>query len=297
MGYKEFFPFGTKSIEIIFNCSECAEEITSEEHSIPQPNYLAEKASDSHNSITVNEYCESCSAEYEININVGYGDAYVEIYDIEDNDILEIIGHQDEYDEEYYNDQIDSILSTTNYYDIFLNEIENLKSLNDIDLRNNNLQKTLLRQLYSSIISCLEDYLSSTLVFEVFNSEDNFKNFVKTNPKIKDRKFSLNEIYDELGKIEDIVKKELLEVIYHDLPKVKNMYQDSLKIKFPEIGDLMLIIKTRHDMVHRNGKNKEGKIIEINEGIIDDVIIKVSEFILEIESKIRPEEKMKGVIN
>lgn len=295
MGYKVFFPFGTKSIEIIFNCNECGEEIATEEYSIPHPNYFAEKASDSHNSMTVNECCENCGTEYEIDINVGYGDAYVEINDVKDDDILEIIEYQEE-DDEYYNDQIDSILSTTNYYDIFVNEIENLKSLNDVDLRNYNLQKTLLRQIYSSTISCLEDYLSSTLIFEIFNHEENFKNFVKTNPKIKDRKFSLNEIYEELEKIEDVVKKELLDVIYHDLPKVRNMYQDSLKIKFPEIGDLILIIKNRHDMVHRNGKNKQGKVIEINENIIDDTISKVSEFVLELESKIRPEEKIKVII-
>ena len=87
----------------------------------------------------------------------------------------------------------------------------------------------------------------------------------------------------------------MVAVIYHDLPKVKNMYQDSLKIAFPEISELMLIIKTRHDMVHRNGKDKDGKIIEITESIIDEIIEIVEEFVMDIESKIKNEEVLKKI--
>lgn len=294
MGYKEFFPFGAKSIEIIFKCNECGDEVDTEELFLPKPNYLAEKASDSYKERQENTCCGNCGKDFDISVNVGYSDAYVEISDIPDIDILQIIENSDDEDE-YYNEQIDSILSSSDYYDIFLIEIENLKSLNDVDLKNPKLQKTLLRQIYSSVISCLEDYLSSTLIKEVLNKEEYFKNFVKTNPKIKERKFSLNDIYEELDKITDIVKKELVEVIYHDLPKVRNMYQDSLKIEFPEIADLMLIIKTRHDMVHRNGKDKDGKIIKITESTIDDIIDLVGDFVMDLETRIRPDEKMKNL--
>lgn len=86
-----------------------------------------------------------------------------------------------------------------------------------------------------------------------------FQKFCKNIHGIKNRKFDLSEIYDKFDKLRDIVKIELVEVIYHDLPKVKGMYQDTFQIEFPEIGDLMKVIKTRHDMVHRNGKNKEGE--------------------------------------
>ena len=291
MGYKEFFPFGTKSIEINFKCDSCNNEVITEELFIPSPNYAAEKASDSHNESEESAYCVNCDKDFEISINVGYADAYVDI-DVPDENILQITENPED-EEDYYNDQVDSILSSSNYYALFLNEIENLKSLNDVDLKNSIIQKTLLRQIYSSTISCLEDYLSSTLIKEVLNNEENFRNFVKTNPKIKNQKFNLNDIYEELEKITDVVKRELVAVIYHDLPKVKNMYQDSLKIAFPEISELMLIIKTRHDMVHRNGKDKDGKIIEITESTIDEIIETVEEFVLDIESKIKNEDIMK----
>ncbi|RTY93875.1 hypothetical protein [Flavobacterium sp. GT3R68] len=282
MGYREFFPFGAKSIEIVFKCNGCGHEITSEELFLPKLNYLVDDANNQSNEYA---YCSHCEKEFDISVNVAFSDSYVEISDVPSLDILDIIENSD--NDDYYNEQIDSILSGSDYYDIFLVEMENLKSLNDVDLKSKELQNTLLRQIYSSVISCLEDYLSSTLINEVLNKEENFKNFVKTNPKIKERKFSLNDIYQELDKINDIVKKELVDVIYHDLPKVRNMYQDSLKIQFPEIADLMSIIKTRHDMVHRNGKDKEGNVIRITESTIDDIIEIVEEFAMDIESKVR----------
>jgi transcription elongation factor Elf1 len=294
MGYKEFFPFGAKSIEIIFKCDVCNHIVKTESFHLPTPNYLAEKASDSHNGNQEDAICDKCNKNFEIDISVGFADAYVEIDDVLDVDIFEIIENFQE-DDEYYEDQINSILSGTDYYEIFIHEIGNLKDINDVDLRNSNLQKTLLRQIYSSIISCLEDYLSSTLIREVLNVDLYFKNFVRTNPRIKDRKFNLNDIYEELEKLTDVVKKELVDVIYHDLPKVRLMYQGALKIDFPEIADLMKIIMTRHDMVHRNGKDKDGKIIELNEGIIDDVIDMVQDFVTDIESRIKYAERLRQI--
>ena len=113
MGYKEFFPFGTKSIEVFFKCDSCDNEVTSEELYIPSPNYTAEKASDSHNESEESAYCPNCEKDFEISINVGYADAYIEI-DIPDENILQIIENAED-EEDYYNEQVDSILSISNY--------------------------------------------------------------------------------------------------------------------------------------------------------------------------------------
>lgn len=64
------------------------------------------------------------------------------------------------------------------------------------------------------------------------------------------------------------------------------MYQDTLKIEFPEIGELMTVIKTRHDMVHRNGKNKEGEKIELTKELVSEVIGKVEKFVKNIDEKL-----------
>lgn len=284
MGYSEYFPFGNRAVIVRFTCDNCGSQVESEEIGIPSPNLMAEKASDSHNENDGGAVCENCGKDFEVYVYAGYADGYVEVSDVED-DSIEVEEIADELDD-YYEEQIDAIIHSLNFIDQFKREVNNLKSLNEIDVGNQELQETLQRQLFSGAITCLEDYLSTTLIREVLNDEENFKNFVRTFKDIRNRKFSLSEIYDKLDKIKDIVKKELVDIIYHDLPKVKGMYQDTLKIEFPEIKELMKAIKARHDMVHRNGKNKEGEKIEISKEVVIKVIEDVENFVNDIEGKI-----------
>lgn len=286
MGYKEFSPWGNKSVTVEFDCDECGQHVVSEEIGIPTPNYAAERSSDSHNEDEGYAVCEGCEKEFNISVSAGYSDAYVQVEDIEDDE-LEVNEIVDERElDDFIEGQIDAIIESLNFITTFNKEISNLKQLNDVTLDNSDLQETLQRQIYSGAITCLEDYLSTTLIQEVLNKEEYFKNFVKTYHGIRNRKFELSEIYDKLDKLRDIVKIELVDVIYHDLPKVKGMYQDTLKIEFPEIGELMTVIKTRHDMVHRNGKNKEGEKIELTKELVSDVIRKVEEFVKNIDEKL-----------
>lgn len=280
MGYTEFYPFENKSITVKFDCDVCGACIESEKIRIPSPNYAAEQASDSHNDNEVYAVCGKCDKIFNVNV---YAE-YVEVIDVDDYSIK--VHEIAEDIDEYYDEQIEAILSSPYYDFYFIQEIEKLKELNDIYLENEELQETLRRQIFSGAITCLEDYLSSTLIQQVLNNEVYFKRFVKTSQAIKKRKFHLSEIYDKLDLIRDIVKKELVDVIYHNLPKVKGMYQDTFGIDFPTIGDLMSVIKTRHDMVHRNGKNKEGRKIEIKKKLVVDVIEKVELFVKDIDEKI-----------
>jgi hypothetical protein len=286
MGYKEFSPWGNKSVTVEFDCDECENHIVSEEIGVPEPNYAAERASDSHSENEGYAVCESCNKNFNVYVFAGYADAYVEVDDIDD-DAIEVNEIIDEKDLDYYiEEQIDAIIESLNFIKAFNKEISNLKQLNDVSLENPDLQETLKRQIYSGAITCLEDYLSTTLIQEVLNKEEYFKNFVRTYHGIKHRKFNLSEIYDNLDKLRDVVKVELVDVIYHDLPKVKGMYKDTLNIDFPEIKDLMTVIKTRHDMVHRNGKNKDGIKIDITKELISGVISKVEDFVKSIDEKL-----------
>lgn len=286
MGYTDFFPHGNKSVIVRFTCDNCGNEVESEEIGIPTPNYAAEKASDSHNENEGGAVCEECDKDFNVYVYAGYADGYVEINDVDDDSISveEIV---DEIELEYYmNEQIDAIIHSLNYIHQFEKELDNLRKLNAKDLGDQELQETLQRQIFSGAITCLEDYLSTTLIQRVLNNETVFKDFVKTYKKFKDRKFDLSDIYDKVDTLESIVKQELVDIIYHDLPKVRGIYQDTLKINFPVIKDIMKIITNRHDMVHRNGKNKEGEKIEISKDVVSDVIDKVDNFVKDVETEL-----------
>lgn len=75
------------------------------------------------------------------------------------------------------------------------------------------------------------------------------------------------------------------EIIYHHLPRVKNIYKSTLDIDLGNISELMECISIRHDIVHRNGKDKDGNLQNINKEDIVRLASIVSDFIRNIESQ------------
>ena len=65
------------------------------------------------------------------------------------------------------------------------------------------------------------------------------------------------------------------------------MYKDSLGVIFPSIENLMKNIKTRHDIVHRNGKTKNGKFILLNKEDIESHLKEIQKFVNNIEKQIK----------
>ncbi|MCT4587773.1 MAG: hypothetical protein N4A71_08125 [Carboxylicivirga sp.] len=288
MGMCEFSHYGVQAIIANFRCDKCENKVISEEISLPSPNMDAEKPSDSHGDNFSVAECEKCGKHFYVTVYAGWGDAWVDVEDADDDTItLETIDDEDYKDYMLMMDErIESIKASTKFIDQFNNEISKLRKLNNVVLDDDELQEALQRQIYSNSITCLEDFLSTTLIEKTLNNEEYFKNFVKSNEVFKKYIFDLTQIYSKLEQLNDIIKKELLNVIYHNLHIVRKMYKGTFKIDFPRIEELMEIIGKRHDLVHRNGKNKNGDKIKISKEVVDDVIDKVEEFAINIHENI-----------
>jgi len=182
---------------------------------------------------------------------------------------------QIDHNDDYYDDRYDAILSNKNFYDTFLSEIENIK-----------LEAILHKQIFISVFGILETFLADTFINLTTENDDYLRNFVKTHPYFKEAKFNLGDIFDKYEAIKDIAKSVMLNTIYHDLPKVKLMYSMTFDIIFPDFTDLIKLVSTRHDLVHRNGKTKEGKLIIIDLSIIKNLIDVVSAFVKDIAIKL-----------
>lgn len=289
--YEYFLPFGNSAIKLEFKCNDCSDIIKTEEFGLPYPNYMEDKASDSYVSIEESAVCENCGKDFTINISVGFGDAFVTIEELGSKDELKIIGIPD-YDE-FVDEQIDSFLATCTIFSSFNNEISNLRKLNELKLNDDELEKILKRQIYSGVVTCLEDYLSTTLINKVLKDDSLFRRFVETYKGFKDKKFSLNQIFMQQEELRKKVKRTLLDIIYHNLDKIKGIYENTFQIKFPDIEVMMKIINNRHHMVHRNGKNKDGQEIILDTNSVNDVIYKVEKFIEEIESSLTKDDSQK----
>ncbi len=194
----------------------------------------------------------------------------------------------DEIEENYTDkDQLEAILSNTDFHLTFLDEIASLRVLNKLSVPDQKANKTLRRHLYVGVIACLETYLSDAFINTVLSNENYLRSFFTSFKDFREQKLGMNEIFDLASKKEEIAKKAMLEVIYHNLPKVSKMYEGTLDIEFPKFSEIQKAVSIRHDLVHRNGKTKDGIESSINSIMVEDVISKVESFISEIDQKLK----------
>ncbi len=167
-----------------------------------------------------------------------------------------------------YDEQFNAIITNVNHRKKFNNEIENLKQVNEITLDDPKLEKILKRQIFISVIGTMETFLSDTFIKLTFDDQSNFRRFIETHPEFKKQKFELREIFSETQKLKEIAKKVMLDTIYHNLPTIKEMFTKTFEIQFPDIKDVYKLVIKRHDLVHRNGKTKDGKEIQLDKPLL-----------------------------
>ncbi|MEC4988441.1 MAG: hypothetical protein SAJ37_06795 [Oscillatoria sp. PMC 1068.18] len=195
--------------------------------------------------------------------------------------------HEDYVDE----DQLDAILSNTEFYHTFSNEISSLRKLNSLSTGDFNAQRTLKRQIFISAVTCLETYLSDAFINTVLSNQTYLKSFFSSFKDFRDRRLGMNELFSYVDQAEEIAKKAMLEVIYHNLPKVSNMYKSTFDISFPNFSEIQRDIVTRHDLVHRNGKTKEEKEISVDQSVVDRVICRIESFVNELDRMLKDKEQ------
>lgn len=198
-----------------------------------------------------------------------------EITDVEDGLSVEeeFPDNEDDY-EEYKSTFFDEHVKDT------------IEVLDKIDVLDERSRKLLYRTLYANVISSMEAYLSDRLIQKVMSSEETKRKFVEGFKDYKDEKIAVSDIFKHLENLDSRIIKTLREIIYHKLPRVKNIYNSVLGINLGEkivISDLMKCIGIRHDIVHRNGKDKEGNLQDISKEDVLELAEKVSKFIENIE--------------
>jgi len=285
MAYFEFNPFGNRSLVLKFECDECKHEVTSEDIDIPEPDYSADTAHDSQTDNDGYAICNNCEKEFHIVIysTYGGGNGYIENLQEDEDCGIEVI----ENPEFYYEEQYDAIDSNRLFFNTFEREIENLKKLNGIKLDDDSLEKTLKRQLYVGVIASMETYLSDAFINTTLGSKNFMERFVRTFKEFKEKSIKFNELFEYHEKIETICKQSMLGLIYHNLPKIKGIYKDTLEVDLGNIEKLCKAVLNRHDLVHRNGKTKEGIDVDINSDVINNLISETESFINNIDEQIK----------
>jgi len=182
-------------------------------------------------------------------------------------------------DEDWYDYEYVSGKDPEENLDVFLEELENLEKLNKLNIKDRKMTIILKRQIFIGIIGSMETYLSDTFIGLVSSNITYLERFVSSHPEFAKRKFELKEVFAVFLDIEKTARNIMLEVIYHDLAKVREMYRKTFEIEFPSIRDAYKCVMVRHDLVHRNGKTKNRQPIALTEKSISHTLQMIRCFI------------------
>lgn len=190
---------------------------------------------------------------------------------------------------DYEDSYLDLILSENEYFKAFNNNIQHVNEiLASAEKMNGEAKTHLFGLLYVSVITAIETYLSDTFINIVLNDDENLRTFVENNKEFAKRTFKLSEVFSKHDEIKNDVKKYLISQLWHNLEKIKPMYKATLDIDFPSnLGSIFRAISIRHDLVHRNGKNKNGNYVVITKENIEILITDASSFIASVNKQVR----------
>lgn len=261
-----------ESISVTFQCPDCGAEVASGPLWVPTPNFAAENNEDSTSYEDYEVECEQCGRSFDVTIyNAMYGGS-VEVEGVDDVTVEE---HYAEEDDDYYDYQL---------YQATHSEIS--ETLEAIEPLADDIKAHLYRLLYANIISKMEAFLSDTIIKQVLSSDENKKKFIQNYEPLAEQKFPLKSIYDKYKELDSIVRQTLTSIVYHDLKKVSKIYENTLGVQLPKVKEIDDAIQIRHHIVHRNGKDKDGNLVEISKESIQDLAETVSTFMFDIENQL-----------
>ena len=148
------------------------------------------------------------------------------------------------------------------------------------------------RMIFSQQITALEAYLGDTLIKAVLADKGATNRPMTNDTELSKERFSLAEIAGDPGLVESRVREYLRSILYHNLAKVDFLYGAALGIRILGLARdkalLFTAIMQRHDCVHRNGLDKDGKKLTVfTKQYVQDTADLIRNFVEKIEGAVR----------
>ncbi|ELI8287803.1 hypothetical protein RSG05_002452 [Yersinia enterocolitica] len=133
--------------------------------------------------------------------------------------------------------------------------------------------------------SCLGDMIKSIVLPNSIYRDNAINNVTELN----DVKIKLSDALKGNETLDKAVQNYLSSILYHDIPKIYEVYKailDYKAISKPVLKDIIKLTKLRHNIVHRNGKTREGKEIPFEYKDVLDAFETTKIFLTEMKNMI-----------
>ena len=272
-----------ESITVTYECSHCG-HVNKDTFSVPAPDLLAETHHDSINQDFSDAICEECEQEYNVILTNGFYGGYGEIEDVDS--VIDVEENISGKDDEYY----DKLLFKETHSDTE-------KAIEAIEELPQEIKENLYKLLYANIISKLEAFLCDTIVNYVLSCEMHKRRFVQNYAPLATQKFQMSAIYAKYESLDTIIRGALTSIVYHNIVLVRKLYKKVADIELPNTKLVEEAITIRHDIVHRNGKDKEGNLHTVTRIDVEMLSNHVLDFIYEVDSLMSAKEHSEALLD
>lgn len=171
-------------------------------------------------------------------------------------------------------------------YEQFHKSISEYKLLLDEELSDESNVQTMLKLIHIGVVASLDTFVLDCILSKVLNDEASFKSFVTTilGKKNVNAKRSRNErIMWEHKMIDRIITKS-----YSNIETINRVFDLMYNVSLTDQDkSVETHIFNRHLIAHRNGRKKDGSIVNISKSEINTIICNISDFVDQIYKKIR----------
>lgn len=176
------------------------------------------------------------------------------------------------------------------YEECYQNYNNDISQVNNILYEINKLSDTsksiLYKTLYINIVTILDSFLCSIILRRIIDDEIMFREYYKKHiPSHIHKSLEHYLIDDQKAKWEQEYIKEVLKGSYCNTNTIKEIFK-LLKWPVPALDQLTTHFHTRHILVHRNGKKRDGSCIIIDDTAIKKIIDDFNLFVRNIMNKI-----------
>lgn len=146
------------------------------------------------------------------------------------------------------------------------------------------------RMIFAETISSMEAYLGDTLMAVALSFPRAMQRLAIKDKELSAEKVPLHMILANPNIVKDKIRTYLKGLLYHNLPKIEVIFKIALEVDiFPDEtlkAQLLGYVKLRHDVVHRNGKDKDGNEHEFTAAWVMEAMESVRTFIQNVESSV-----------
>lgn len=267
-----------------FTCKQqSCDGIISETLCVSEPDYSAERMSDSDAIEEHDVTCPECATEYEVETVNGMGGFYATLDGETLSTALKYDPDPDDYEEFLLNyvpanDTVGAFEKARSELLALLAAYQPMPS------------SMLSRMIYSQFIATMEAYLSDKILKLATTHTEIKQRLAKNAGFAQSQTVTLSDILVDPALGEKSFKIGLQSVLYHDLEKVEKLYNIAFKCPFfPPSGDikshLEAAVRIRHDCVHRNGTDKEGLVHQFDETMIRDLFRDIGALVDHLENQ------------